>query len=423
MDGRPHPPEHAPHTWMGFSTGRGTATCSIVETTHIKQGWHRRNGVPQSDRTTLTEHFIRHGNILTHIAVITRPGLPDRAARQEPELRAEPARAAAAQLAVAVPVGRRGRDARRGRRPALSARRESVSRRVRASRHACPSDGRARRRRDDVSGVRATLKGDNTPQRAAPTRRRAEHRRPRLRRAAAAPSMPRWHGARPRSPERRHRAGRDVHVQGNVHLLVGAGGNITVQVGDEGVLVVDSQFAQMSAEDARGDRDAVATKPIRYIVNTHMPRRSHRRQRGDRQGRPHARRRQRRRRHRRCRHTDTRRGHRARERAEADERADRGSRRSRLRRWPTDTFFNERKDMLFNGEAVQILHQPNAHTDGDIIVFFRRSDVIATGDLFITTELSGHRPRQRRHDQRPHRRRSTASSTSPCRATSRKAAR
>jgi glyoxylase-like metal-dependent hydrolase (beta-lactamase superfamily II) len=52
--------------------------------------------------------------------------------------------------------------------------------------------------------------------------------------------------------------------------------------------------------------------------------------------------------------------------------------------WPTETFFVAQRDMLFNGEAVQLFHQPNAHTDGDILVFLRRSDVIATGDLFGT---------------------------------------
>jgi cyclase len=51
---------------------------------------------------------------------------------------------------------------------------------------------------------------------------------------------------------------------------------------------------------------------------------------------------------------------------------------------PTDTFFGGRKDMLFNGEPVQFFHQPNAHTDGDILVHFRKSDVISTGDLFTT---------------------------------------
>jgi glyoxylase-like metal-dependent hydrolase (beta-lactamase superfamily II) len=49
---------------------------------------------------------------------------------------------------------------------------------------------------------------------------------------------------------------------------------------------------------------------------------------------------------------------------------------------PTDTYFTNSKDLYFNGEAVQLFHIPNAHTDGDTIVFFRRSDVIVAGDIF-----------------------------------------
>jgi glyoxylase-like metal-dependent hydrolase (beta-lactamase superfamily II) len=53
--------------------------------------------------------------------------------------------------------------------------------------------------------------------------------------------------------------------------------------------------------------------------------------------------------------------------------------------WPTDTFFTARNDVYFNGEAVQMLHQPNAHTDGDTIVYFRKSDVIVAGDVYVNT--------------------------------------
>ena len=73
MDGRPHPPEYAAHTWEGFSTGKWEGDMLTVETTHIKQGWIRRNGLPESDRATLVEHFIRHGGHLTHISVVTDP--------------------------------------------------------------------------------------------------------------------------------------------------------------------------------------------------------------------------------------------------------------------------------------------------------------------------------------------------------------
>jgi hypothetical protein len=73
MDDRPHPPDYAAHTWMGFSTGKWEGNTLTVYTTHIKQGWYRRNGVPSSDMITLTEHFIRHGNQLTHISIVNDP--------------------------------------------------------------------------------------------------------------------------------------------------------------------------------------------------------------------------------------------------------------------------------------------------------------------------------------------------------------
>jgi hypothetical protein len=73
MDGRPHPSKNAPHTWMGFSTGKWEGDTLTVYTTHIKTGWLRRNGLPESDRATMVEHFIRHGNYMTHVSIVTDP--------------------------------------------------------------------------------------------------------------------------------------------------------------------------------------------------------------------------------------------------------------------------------------------------------------------------------------------------------------
>lgn len=73
MDGRPHPPKHARHTWMGFSTGRWEGDMLVVTTTHLKKGWHRRNGVPMSDQSTLTEFFVRVENIMMRISSIWDP--------------------------------------------------------------------------------------------------------------------------------------------------------------------------------------------------------------------------------------------------------------------------------------------------------------------------------------------------------------
>jgi cyclase len=52
--------------------------------------------------------------------------------------------------------------------------------------------------------------------------------------------------------------------------------------------------------------------------------------------------------------------------------------------WPTDTFFQDEKTMYFNGEGIQLVHIPAASTDGDVLVFFRSSDVIAAGDIYST---------------------------------------
>ena len=70
MDGRPHPPEYAAHTWGGFATGKWEGDMLTVTITHLKESYIRRNGVPRSDLATVTEHLVRHGNWLT-VTVIT----------------------------------------------------------------------------------------------------------------------------------------------------------------------------------------------------------------------------------------------------------------------------------------------------------------------------------------------------------------
>ncbi len=70
MDGRPHPPEYAGHTWQGFSTGKWEGNILTVETTHLKKAWIRRNGIPRSDMATSIERFIRHGDVLTWVTIV-----------------------------------------------------------------------------------------------------------------------------------------------------------------------------------------------------------------------------------------------------------------------------------------------------------------------------------------------------------------
>ncbi len=73
IDGRPHPPAEAPHTWQGFSTGRWDGHVLTVTTTHIKSGHLQMNGVALSDDVTLTEYFTRRGNYLTNVTILHDP--------------------------------------------------------------------------------------------------------------------------------------------------------------------------------------------------------------------------------------------------------------------------------------------------------------------------------------------------------------
>jgi glyoxylase-like metal-dependent hydrolase (beta-lactamase superfamily II) len=171
-------------------------------------------------------------------------------------------------------------------------------------------------------------------------------------------------------------------VRGGVYMLVGAGGNTTIQVGPEGVMVVDTQLPQMSDKILAAIR-RITDLPIRHVVNTHV----HPDHIGSNEPIAKAGR--------------TRAGGNVVNAigAAATNTAAIIAHENVLKRmsvpaagaapiafaaWPTEAFATSKKEMLFNDEAVQIIHEPNAHTDGDSIVFFRRSDVVATGDLFTT---------------------------------------
>jgi glyoxylase-like metal-dependent hydrolase (beta-lactamase superfamily II) len=174
---------------------------------------------------------------------------------------------------------------------------------------------------------------------------------------------------------------RSFKVQDKVYMLVGAGGNVTVQIGDEGVLIVDTQFAQMADKLQAEIRRLAGNKTIRYVINTHVH--------GD--------------------HTGGNAAMRAAGEAiiAGNQAAERSGERGadliahenvslRLARpggnqpavpfatLPTETYLDT-DEVFFNGEAVQLFHQPAAHTDGDTIVFFRKSDVISAGDIYTTT--------------------------------------
>jgi glyoxylase-like metal-dependent hydrolase (beta-lactamase superfamily II) len=175
-------------------------------------------------------------------------------------------------------------------------------------------------------------------------------------------------------------------VRDGIYMVVGAGGNTTVQVGDDGVLIVDTKLATASEALLAKVRE-ISAKPIRYVINTH----GHPDHVGSNEAVAKA-------------GSTIAGGNVSGAIADAAEGAAVLAHENVLVRmsgqenpppfeaWPTDTMFVPQKDVYFNDEAVQLLHQPAAHTDGDVIVFFRKSDVISTGDVFTTTGYPVIRP-------------------------------
>jgi hypothetical protein len=74
MDNPPaHPPAYAAHTWQGFSVGHWEGDVLVVKTDQLKAGWTRRNGLPLTDRASMIDRFFRHGNLLTHVSIVSDP--------------------------------------------------------------------------------------------------------------------------------------------------------------------------------------------------------------------------------------------------------------------------------------------------------------------------------------------------------------
>jgi len=158
-----------------------------------------------------------------------------------------------------------------------------------------------------------------------------------------------------------------IPVQPNFYMIAGAGGNIAVQIGPDGVLLVDTGAARMT-DRVLAEIRKLTTHPIRFIINTSAD--------ADHVG--------------------------------GNEKLAKGTEGAvvigtenvltrmsaptgkqaayPLAAWPTETFFQKQKPMYFNREGIQIISHA-AHSDGDSIVFFRRSDVIVAGEIYDTTRF------------------------------------
>jgi glyoxylase-like metal-dependent hydrolase (beta-lactamase superfamily II) len=173
-------------------------------------------------------------------------------------------------------------------------------------------------------------------------------------------------------------------VQPNFYMIAGAGSNIAVQIGRDGVVLVDSGAPNMSDRILSAIRK-ITDAPIRYIINTSAD-------------------------------IDHVGGNEAIAKAGENLTSDQGENQSGSKggpasilsteavldrlsaptgkqsafpvsAWPTETFFSNQKAMYLNREAIVVTAEPNAHSDGDAIVFFRRSDVIVAGEILDMTRF------------------------------------
>ena len=321
MDGRPHPPDYAPHTFMGFSTGEWNGDILTITTTHIKQGYFRRSGVPASDRTTVVEHWMRHGDLLSQVTIATDPVY-----LTEPYIRSQEFVLMErgnqnwlynCEYAMEVP-----RDKNVG--AALPARQEPVA--------AASSRASTRCRSEGVRGGAETLLPEWKPgarRGAAERRRRTAASRPQRSRSRCQPGDVRAReGAGQRLHDRRRRRRtspcRSARTASRGRYRRG-GADRQGDGGDQG------------ARRRQGD-------PLdhQHVVG----RRPHRRQRAGVEGRPHGQR-------------QSGRDRRARERRAADERSASVPDAAR----PFNTYFEESRDFPFNGEPVVLYHNESRSTD------------------------------------------------------------
>ena len=191
---------------------------------------------------------------------------------------------------------------------------------------------------------------------------------------AAAGSVP-AHGQGARPGAATPPAIETIQIRPNLHVIFGAGGNVVVQTGEDGVILVDSGSGASAAQVIAEIRK-ITTDPIRLIINTSAdPDHVGGNERLASEGatiNPNA-------------------FNAGAENAAVVAHENVLNRMSAptgqesafpIGTWPTETYIARIKSMYLNDEGIQVMHQPAAHSDGDSLVFFRRADVVATGDIF-----------------------------------------
>jgi len=350
MDGRPHPPAEAMHTFTGFSTGHYDGDTLVVETTHMKLSWIKRNGTALSDRARMTEYFIRHDNYFTYVEIL-----------DDPVYLAQPFVRTSEWTEVPRPALMLGRFGTLGDEPVF---------------YKCyPVEEVANSR----YRVPHFLWGQNTLMKefselnqipmwalqAGPETMYPEFMdQLKVGKAAGLPELS-------KVAERAAAATRPPDTQAAIHsfklkdqswLISDGRTNVTVNVGDEGVMLVDTGREDM-ADGILAEIRKIAGDKLRYLANTSWY--------------PD--------------HTGGNAKLSEGTKVPVPQRAAIISHENALAKLsemgksgdhlPTDTFFGKDKQIRFNDEPVDVIYVPDAHTDGDVLVYFRKSDVLCVGDI------------------------------------------
>src|SRR5882724_5617265 len=396
LDGRPHPPAWAPHSWTGFSTGKWEGNTLVVTTTHLKDGYLKRSGPQTSDMYTMTEYITRHDSLLTIFMIVDDPIYLTEPFIQSTTYQLDPS----SQIRLE---------------PCTTSFDENGGSDPHAVPHYLPGKN---------TFLTEWLERDNWVP-AVAARGGAETTYPEYRSRPNAPPiapLSRTAVAADRKIADQSPNDGEVHVlpvQGNVYMLVADGSNATVSVGPDGVLLVDTGSARMTDKVQAAVKQLVATvmgpapnncmglncpripygwsspfmntiigspapaKPLRYVINTSAS--------------PD--------------HTGGNekiaasgffpRGGGTGAVADVGQTASVIAHENVLNRmsaptgkqapapvgaWPTDTYHRSfyKLSEYFNSEPIIVYHTPAAHTDGDSIVLFRHSEVISAGNIFST---------------------------------------